>query len=163
MNGDLIEIIREAALLHDIGKIGIPEHILNKPGKLTDKEYDIMKTHVESSISIIKHLPSLDYVIPAVIGHHERYDGLGYPRRISGEDIPVAARILCIADSFDAMTSERSYKKAYNVDQAISIIEKESGRQFDPKLARLFCYIVSSRNIKIMDGTQYKIQSSALE
>ena len=85
---EMVEIIRQAALLHDVGKIGIPEHILNKEGKLTDEEYEIMKGHVEASIGIIRHLPSLDYVIPAVIGHHERYDGNGYPRRIAGEDIP---------------------------------------------------------------------------
>lgn len=108
---EMVEIIRQAALLHDVGKIGIPEHILNKEGKLTDEEYEIMKGHVEASIGIIRHLPSLDYVIPAVIGHHERYDGNGYPRRIAGEDIPASARILCIADSFDAMTSKRCYKE----------------------------------------------------
>ena len=87
------EILKEAALLHDIGKIGIPENILNKEGKLTDEEYDAMKRHVESSVEIIRHLPNMDYVIPAVLGHHERFDGKGYPRRIAGKDIPLAARI----------------------------------------------------------------------
>jgi HD-GYP domain-containing protein (c-di-GMP phosphodiesterase class II) len=82
---------------------------------------------VESSISIIRHLPSLDYVIPAVLGHHERYDGRGYPRRISGEDIPLLARILCIADSFDAMISVRIYKKAFTVAYALEEIEKQPG------------------------------------
>jgi len=101
-----------------------------------------MKQHVESSIGIIRHLPSLDYVIPAVIGHHERWDGKGYPRRIAGEDIPLSARILCIADSFDAMVSRRSYKEAYSVEKALSIIEEEAGRQFDPKLAPMFAQMV---------------------
>lgn len=122
---EMVEIIRQAALLHDVGKIGIPEHILNKEGKLTDEEYEIMKGHVEASIGIIRHLPSLDYVIPAVIGHHERYDGNGYPRRIAGEDIPASARILCIADSFDAMTSKRCYKELMPVEKALRIIREE--------------------------------------
>lgn len=138
LNKDSVAIIREAALLHDIGKIGIPEHILNKPGRLEAAEYETMKEHVEHSIGIIRHLPSLDYVIPAVLGHHERWDGKGYPRRIAGEDIPLAARILCIADSFDAMISRRSYKDPYSVEKALDIILVESGRQFDPKLGPMF-------------------------
>ena len=90
MNQDTIEMLRQAALLHDVGKIGIPESILNKPGRLTEEEFGVVKGHVEASIGIIKHLPSLDYVIPAVTGHHERYDGGGYPRGIAGENIPVS-------------------------------------------------------------------------
>ena len=149
LSEESVEIIREAGLLHDIGKIGIPEHILNKPGALTDEEYETMKGHVENSVSIIRHLPSLDYVIPAVIGHHERYDGRGYPRRIAGEDIPLSARILCIADSFDAMVSKRSYKKAYEVEFALQEIEKQSGRQFDYKLADIFVNLVRNGKITI--------------
>ena len=91
MSEDFIELVREAGLLHDIGKIGIPEHILNKPGRLEPEEYETMKGHVEAAIGIIRNLPSLDYLIPAVIGHHERYDGKGYPRGIAGEDIPLSA------------------------------------------------------------------------
>lgn len=146
---DHVEMIREAALLHDVGKIGIAEHILNKPGKLTDEEYETMKSHVENSIGIIRHLPSLDYVIPAVIGHHERYDGTGYPRRISGEDIPLSARILCIADSFDAMVSKRSYKQPYPLEKALDILEMEAGRQFDPALIPLFISLVRDGTIVV--------------
>jgi putative nucleotidyltransferase with HDIG domain len=101
MNENCIEIVKEAGLLHDVGKIGIPENILNKPGRLSSEEYEVMKTHVENSIGIIRHLPSLDYVIPAVLGHHERYDGKGYPDG-SREKTFLMARILCWADSFDA-------------------------------------------------------------
>ena len=147
MNDETISIVREGGLLHDIGKIGIPEHILNKPGKLTDEEYEIMKSHVENSIGIIRHLPSLDYVIPAVIGHHERYDGRGYPRRIAGEDISLLARILCIADAFDAMISKRSYKQPYPVEAALKEIEDQAGLQFDPELARLFVQQVRAGHI----------------
>lgn len=151
MNEECIDIVKEAGLLHDIGKIGIQEDILNKPGKLTEEEYEIMKGHVENSIGIIRHLPSLDYVIPAVIGHHERYDGKGYPRRIAGEDIPLMARILCIADSFDAMISVRSYKRSMPVEKALSILEEEAGRQFDPKLVPVFVNLVKSGTIKIAE------------
>ena len=148
LNTESVAIIEEAALLHDIGKIGIPEHILNKPGRLEPDEYQIMQQHVENSIGIIRHLPSLDYVIPAVIGHHERWDGKGYPRHIGGEDIPLSARILCIADSFDAMISCRSYKKAYSEEKALTIILEESGRQFDPKLGPLFVQMVQEGIIR---------------
>ena len=148
LNKESVAIINEAALLHDIGKIGIPEHILNKPGRLELDEYEVMKGHVENSIGIIRHLPSLDYVIPAVIGHHERWDGNGYPRRIGGEDIPLAARMLCIADSFDAMISRRSYKEPYPVEKALNIILDESGKQFDPKLGPLFVQMVQDGTIK---------------
>ncbi len=158
LNLDHVEMIREAALLHDIGKIGIPESILNKPGKLTDEEYAVMKTHVENSIGIIRHLPSLDYVIPSVIGHHEHYDGRGYPRRIAGEDIPLGARILCIADSFDAMVSKRSYKQPYPQEKALLILEEEAGHQFDPALALLFIRLVREGAIQVgeADAREYK-------
>jgi putative nucleotidyltransferase with HDIG domain len=151
MNEDCVEIVREAALLHDIGKIGVPEQILNKPGKLTDDEYEIIKGHVENSIGIIRHLPSLDYVIPAVIGHHERYDGNGYPRRIAKDDIPISARILCIADAFDAMTSERPYKKPYSVKAALKILKEQAGLQFDPNLIPLFIELVENGSIKVCE------------
>lgn len=154
LNAGIVEIIRQAALLHDVGKIGIPESILNKPGKLTDEEYEVIKGHVEASIDIIRHLPSLDYVIPAVIGHHERYDGRGYPRRIAGEDIPMTARILCIADSFDAMTSKRCYKDAFSVEEAKKRLLEGAGTQFDPHLVWDFVACLDSGKIKLVD-TEY--------
>ncbi|MPM03806.1 hypothetical protein SDC9_50073 [bioreactor metagenome] len=158
MNEDMVEIVREASLLHDIGKIGINEQILNKPDRLSDAEYQSMKNHVENSVGIIKHLPSLDYVIPAVIGHHERYDGRGYPRGLVGEDIPILARILCIADSFDAMVSHRPYKRPYPVEHALREIEAQSGLQFDPKLAPLFVRLVRDGKITpILTDVELKI------
>lgn len=149
MDEDYVRIIKEAALLHDIGKIGIPEHILNKAEKLNAEEYELIKSHVENSIGIIKHLPSLDYVIPAVIGHHERYDGTGYPRRIAKEDIPISARMLCIADSFDAMTSKRSYKEPAPVEEALQILEEGAGRQFDPVLVPIFVHLVRNGLVNV--------------
>jgi diguanylate cyclase (GGDEF)-like protein/putative nucleotidyltransferase with HDIG domain len=151
-----IEIIREAALLHDIGKIGIPENILTKSGRLTSEEYDVIKQHVEMSITIIKHLPSLNHVIPAVIGHHERWDASGYPRGLEGENIPLAARCLSIADSFDAMTSNRPYRNGLNVSAALSEIEHNIGTQFDPLIANLFIKLVSDGTIKVDQNVRTK-------
>lgn len=148
MSEDFVELVKEAGLLHDIGKIGIPEQILNKTDRLEPDEYEIMKGHVEASIRIIRNLPSLDYVIPAVIGHHERYDGKGYPRGIAGEDIPLSARILCIVDSFDAMISKRSYKDERSVEYALNEILRNAGKQFDPQLAPLFVKAVEEGRIK---------------
>jgi len=149
LNQDHVQIIYEAGLLHDIGKISIPDHILAKPGRLDQDEYAIMKTHVENSIDMIRHLPSLDYVIPAVIGHHERWDGTGYPRGISGEDIPLGARCLAVADAFDAMTSVRSYKPAQPVEYAAGEIIRQAGLQFDPHLAEVFVDLIHAGKIHV--------------
>ena len=149
MNQDTIEMLRQAALLHDVGKIGIPESILNKPGRLTEEEFGVVKGHVEASIGIIKHLPSLDYVIPAVTGHHERYDGGGYPRGIAGENIPLTARILCVADSFDAMVSKRCYKPGIPLKRVMEILREEAGKQFDPRLVEAFLSLLASGRVKV--------------
>lgn len=147
LNKEHIELIKEAALLHDVGKIGIPEDILNKPGRLTDDEYRLVQTHVENSISIIRHLPSLDYVIPAVLGHHERWDGKGYPRGLKKDENPIAARCICVADTFDAMTTKRSYRDPLPLQTAIDEIKKGANTQFDPKLSKLFVELVESGKI----------------
>ena len=149
MENDLVEIVKEAGLLHDIGKIGIREDILNKPGDLTREEYEAMKGHVENGVNIIRYLPALDYVIPAVLSHHERYDGLGYPRRLKGEQIPITGRILAIADAFDAMTTARIYKEAMTVEETLEIMEKESGWRFDPKLALIFMDLMRGGTVEI--------------
>ena len=149
MAPDLVEIVREAGLLHDIGKIGIREDILNKPEKLTPDEYETMKTHVENAVNIIRHLPALDYVIPAVLSHHERYDGRGYPRKLEKDNIPITGRILSIADSFDAMTSVRNYKAALPLQKAIDILRSEAGRQFDPVLVEVFAEQLESGKIAL--------------
>ncbi len=144
-----IEIIRQASLLHDIGKIGIPEHILTKLVQLDDEEYEIMKMHVDMSITIIKYLPSFSHVIPAVVGHHERWDGTGYPRRIKGENIPFAARCIAVADAFDAITSNRHYKTHLSIEFALDEIESNAGKQFDPILANVFVKLVRSGELII--------------
>lgn len=144
-----IEIAKEAGLLHDIGKIGIPESILKKQGRLNDEEYEIMKTHVTNSIEMIHFLPNMNYVIPAVLSHHERYDGKGYPRGLKGEDIPLLGRILAVCDSFDAMTTKRTYKEAMSIDYAISELEHNKGTQFDPKLAEAFIELLKEGKIEV--------------
>ncbi len=144
-----IEIVKEAGLLHDIGKIGIPESILKKQGRLNDEEYEIMKTHVTNSIEMIHFLPNMNYVIPAVLSHHERYDGKGYPRGLKGEDIPLLGRILAVCDSFDAMTTKRTYKEAMSIDYAIGELERNKGTQFDPKLAEAFIELLKEGKIDV--------------
>ena len=155
MSPDLTEIVREAGLLHDIGKIGIREDILNKPAKLSADEFEAIKAHVENAVNIIRHLPSMDYVIPAVLSHHERYDGRGYPRKLAGDNIPITGRILCIADSFDAMTSNRNYQAAVPVQNAIDILHREAGFQFDPNLVDVF--------VEKLESGQILLQSSVAE
>lgn len=151
-----LEIVRQAALLHDVGKIGIPENILTKRGRLTSEEYDIVKKHVEMSITIIKHLPSMNHVIPAVIGHHERWDGRGYPRGLRGENIPLLARCLAITDAFDALTSNRPYRARVSVISALNEIENQAGIQFDPAIANLFINLVREGAIDIDQGQNLK-------
>ena len=142
LDGQMVSMIATASSLHDIGKIGIPEKILKKQGKLTDEEYEMMKTHVEKSVEMIRFLPDMDYVIPAVVSHHERYDGKGYPNGIKGKDIPILGRILAVCDSFDAMISRRAYKEALSVDYAVGELERGKGTQFDPEAAQAFIEIV---------------------
>lgn len=125
LSRDNIQTVKVAGLLHDIGKIGIPESILKKAGKLTNEEYEIMKSHVEKSIEMIHYLPNMNYVIPAVVSHHERYDGKGYPRDLKGEEIPLLGRILAVCDSFDARISKRAYKEALSVEYAMGELEKK--------------------------------------
>lgn len=144
-----IDIVKNAGLLHDIGKIGVPESILTKKEALTIEEYETMKRHVDISITIIKHIPSLIKVIPAIMNHHERYDGKGYPRGIKGENIPVEARCLCIVDAFDAMTTNRPYRKAFSTEQALSELRKCSGTQFDPGLVEIFVRLFEEGKLEV--------------
>ena len=126
------------ALLHDIGKIGTPDHILLKPGHLTKEEFEIMKKHPVQSAEILSHIELLKDVVPIVKYHQERIDGLGYPDGLKGEQIPLLCRIVYIADAFDAMTSDRPYRKALPLQQAYDELVRCSGDQFDPKLVPLF-------------------------
>ena len=143
--------IAMAAAMHDIGKIKIPDRILNKPGRLTDEEYDIMKKHSIYGAEIIRKtmgdIEETDYITVAyniARYHHERYDGKGYPDGLKGEDIPLEARVMALADVYDALISERVYKKAFSVEKAKEIILDGSGTQFDPCLVPLFLECVGN-------------------
>lgn len=150
-----VQTIHQAALLHDVGKIGVPENVLTKFDKLDDHEYEAMKMHVEMSVTIIKYLPSFNHVIPAVLGHHERWDGKGYPRKIAGENIPFSARCIAVADAFDAITSNRHYKSQLSVDYALDEIERCAGTQFDPYLAQVFVHMVRNGELIIEPSRTY--------
>ena len=148
--GDDLDVIRNAGLLHDIGKVGIPESVLLKKGYLTDEEKKTMRSHVVQSINIIKHIPNLVDTIPIIISHHERYDGGGYPRGVKGENIPILGRVICVADSFDAMTTDRPYRKGLSLDQALFELKKHSGSQFDPKLVDAFIAFVNKGGLETL-------------
>jgi len=138
-----IEDLKRSALLHDIGKIGIPDTILKKETKLTDEEYAVIKSHSETGAGILKYIKSFKHLVPAVYHHHERFDGEGYPDGIEGTAIPMYARIIAIADTFDAMTSSRSYrKKALSFRAALSELERSKGTQLDPDIIDIFIEIL---------------------
>ena len=133
-----IQNFRYVALLHDIGKIGVPDSVLNKPAKLTDEEFAIIKKHPVTGGEILKDIRMIEHVQEGALFHHERFDGKGYPFGLKGIDIPLYARIVCIADSYDAMTSNRIYRNKLTREQVIQEFEKGSGTQFDPNLAAIF-------------------------
>ena len=136
-----VERVYMAGLLHDVGKIGVPEAVLQKPGKLTTEEFDQMKKHPEVGARILQDIKQIKDIIPGVLYHHERFDGKGYPSGLAGENIPIMGRILCLADCFDAMTSNRTYRKALPLEVALIEIRRCSGTQFDPRLAEAFLKI----------------------
>lgn len=133
-----LEHLKLCGLLHDIGKIGIYNGLLDKPGKLTDEELDLVKKHPAKSMEILNPIKQLSTIIPGILHHHERYDGKGYPEGIRGDDIPLCARILCVADSFDAMTAERPYKPPRGIEDAKLELKRCSGTQFDPEVVEAF-------------------------
>jgi putative two-component system response regulator len=134
------DLIFKAAPMHDVGKIGIPDSVLLKPGKLDDKEWELMRKHPEFGADIIGENESelLKEAKIIALAHHEKWDGSGYPNGLKGEDIPLSARIVAVADVFDALTTERPYKKAWTVEDAVALIDKESGSHFDPELVGVF-------------------------
>lgn len=133
-----VEKISQASILHDLGKIGVSEKILLKKGKLTKKEYDEIKRHPQIAVDILRPIQSLQGVVPMIYYHHERWDGKGYSNGLKGEQIPVGARIIAVSDVYEALTSDRPYRKAYPREEAIKIIKNSSGSQFDPKVVDAF-------------------------
>jgi len=132
-----MEALRAAALLHDIGKLAVPEYIISKPGKLTQEEFEKMKTHTVVGAEIVERIRFPYPVAPLVRGHHEKWNGTGYPDGLAGEQIPMGARILAAVDCLDALASDRQYRRAMPLDQAIAIVRAESGKSFDPKVVEI--------------------------
>lgn len=133
-----LNLLKTISSLHDIGKIGIDDSILNKPGKLTKDEWKTIKTHPEVGYRILSATPEYSEIAFDILSHHEKYDGTGYPRGLRGEDIPIRARIVSLADAYDAMISERPYRKSFTHQEALEEIKRCSGTQFDPKLVKIF-------------------------
>ena len=153
MSGDGIRKLMKGAFLHDLGKIGVGDAVLLKPGKLSPEEFEIIKTHPRHGSEIIARYAWLQDALDVVKHHHEKINGTGYPSGLSGEAIPLAARIFTVADVFDALTSRRPYKGPMPLDQALSIIREESGVRFDPELVEVFCAIAPSvyQDLRDMD------------
>lgn len=137
-----IENIKLGGLLHDIGKIGIPEAVLNKPGRLNDEEFNIIKSHPDLGLHILGKVEFLEHIVPIIRHHHERYDGKGYPGGLKGDNIPLLARIVSVVDTFDAMTTNRPYRKALTIEESLVEIDRCSGSQFDPDIAAKFIKMV---------------------
>jgi putative two-component system response regulator len=142
-NREWVELLYNAAPMHDIGKIGIPDNILLKPGKLEPHEWEIMKKHPQIGADIIgqHQSPLLRLAREVALCHHEKWDGSGYPAGMRGAAIPLSARVLCIADVFDALTTERPYKKAWDTDEAFAFINEQAGKHFDPEIVNIFLSI----------------------
>ena len=160
---DQIELIRIGGPLHDIGKIGIDDAILRKPGRLTAEEYAVMQTHTTKGAEILSSIPEMGPIIPIVRSHHERWDGTGYPDRLRGEETPLLARIVAVADAFDAMTSNRPYhenKKGKSPAWAFGEVERQLGRQFDPVAGAAFISMreeIVRAMVELLPGTELEV------
>jgi diguanylate cyclase (GGDEF)-like protein/putative nucleotidyltransferase with HDIG domain len=144
LSPDEVANVSTAALLHDIGKIGIPDKVLNKKGKLNEEDWEVIKAHPGLGANIVSNIPNLAPCVNSILHHHERWDGGGYPEGLKGEEIPIEARILAIADSFEAMTSARPYRPALSLEEVVKELRQGAGLQFDPKLVEVFMGIIEA-------------------
>ncbi len=138
LNEDQMRALTISAILHDIGKIAVPEQILDKPGKLTDEEFAVVKKHSQAGADIIASIPSYETILPGILHHHERWDGTGYPKGLGEKNIPLFARIICIADVYDALTEDRPYRKAWSREEVRQFFEEQRGKMFDAELVDVF-------------------------
>lgn len=145
---DYVAQLRIAGILHDIGKLGIPKNILEKPGPLTKEEFEIIRTHPPVGIRIIRKVSLFKRIIPLIEADQEQWDGSGYPRGLKGEDIPLGSRIILVADAFDAMTSDRSYRKAMPVGKALKELKRCAGKDFDREVVEIACKIFRNLPVK---------------
>lgn len=148
------------ALMHDCGKLYIPDSILGKPGKLTDEEYEIMKKHTVYGSEILRDFTAIDNIRMGALCHHERYDGKGYPNGISGEEIPMIARIICVSDAFDAMNSKRCYRDSLSEEIIISELENNKGKQFDPRVADCLLALINNGIITFSNASKTGAEST---
>jgi HD-GYP domain-containing protein (c-di-GMP phosphodiesterase class II) len=137
-----IDLVRRMGVCHDLGKVGIPDAILNKPGRLNDTEYRAIKEHVNIGAALLESSRALHRLIPGVHYHHERWDGSGYPAQIAGNDIPLEARILAVADAVEALASDRPYKRGMSPDEILAELRKSAGTHFDPVMVDAFIRVI---------------------
>jgi putative nucleotidyltransferase with HDIG domain len=147
---DRISVLRLGALLHDVGKLVVPSSVLLKRGPLTDEELDVMRRHPAAGARMLRSLGAPETILPLVLHHHERWDGAGYPTGRRGDDIPLEARVLCIADSFDAMTSTRPYRASWKPEEALEELARCAGTQFDPDLVGAFAAAWSDAGLGVL-------------
>ena len=147
MSPEQRDAIRQGALLHDIGKLGIPDAILLKPGSLTRQEQKVMQQHVSYGYNILAPITDMRQTLDIILYHHERWDGTGYPHGLTREQIPLMARLFAVVDVFDALTSDRPYRTAWSISQAFEYLEQQSERQFDPSVVKLFLTIADRSRV----------------
>ncbi|GAW92394.1 HD-GYP domain-containing protein [Calderihabitans maritimus] len=155
-----VQRIFYASILHDIGKIGVSGNVLRKPGKLTQKEYEEVCRHPYVGANIISSIQPLKEVLPLIYHHHECFDGSGYPEGKAGEEIPLGARIIAVADAYDAMTSDRPYRRAFPKEKAIEELKKNSGKQFDPEIVKAFLKVLENSDDQPPVVSTWKVISS---
>lgn len=154
-----VELVRRAALLHDVGKIGLPERVLNKRGDLTTEEYEIMKQHALAADGILGVCHQLQNLLPIVLSHHERWDGKGYPKGLVGDSVPLEARILALADAVEAMASDRTYRRAKPAEEILAEVEQNAGTQFDPAVAAAFVRVVKREGPQFIRNSAQEVNS----
>ena len=152
MNEREILMLQYAAMLHDAGQIGIPERVLMKKGELTGNEYDIIKKHPMTGAAILSKFKPLKPIVPIILYHHERFDGKGYPKGLKGKDIPLAARMLAVISVFEVLITEKPYRKARPLNNAIKEIRNSAGKQFDPAIVQALCEAINRKDVrKLLD------------
>lgn len=162
VEGAELEDIERASLLHDIGKIGVPDEILLKPGKLTPDEKLLAEKHPEYGWAILRPIPGFESTSLLVLHHHERWDGGGYPAGLRNEEIPLGSRIVAIVDAYDAMVSDRAYRKGLPREEAIRRLRSDSGKQFDPSLVEIFISLVRSHEAEAEESMERSIPTFAI-
>ncbi|MFH1305263.1 MAG: HD domain-containing phosphohydrolase [Candidatus Omnitrophota bacterium] len=148
MNESEIKMLQYAAMLHDAGQISIPEKVLMKKGGLTGREYNIMKTHPLKGSALLSKFKPLKPIVPIILYHHENFNGTGYPKGLKGRDIPLAARVLAVVGDFEAMITEKPYRRALSIENAVREVKKNAGVQFDPHVVKIFCEAIQRKDVR---------------